>query len=182
VEKVPNCYRPGLLRGVYLLSKSPFSKRDPQRNTRLVWDETIRIMFDLFENVWGDKPEVVLDHCLDITLPVGQVWTLLHTLPDASVRLPFLSSALQVVIILLFLFILVLQLDVGFGRRVTWTSDLIIPPGHQMTFKDALHIVAQQLFLKITLPNWAMNLTAHTRKVNLAFNELKVPCFSRYLL
>ncbi|KAN0136291.1 cytochrome P450 monooxygenase [Lactarius tabidus] len=119
-----------------------------ERNTRLVWDETIRIMFDLFENVWGDKPEVVLDHCLDITLPV--------------------------VIILLFLFLLVLQLDVGFGRRVTWTSDLIIPPGHQMTFKDALHIVAQQLFLKITLPNWAMNLTAHTRKVNLAFNELKL--------
>jgi hypothetical protein len=30
-------------------------------------------MFDLFDNVWGDKPEIVLDHCVDITLPVGQV-------------------------------------------------------------------------------------------------------------
>jgi hypothetical protein len=100
------------------------------------------------------------------------------TLSDVSARLPFLLSALQVVIISVFLFILVLQLDVGFGRRVTWTSDLVVPPGHQMTFKDALHIVAQQLFLKITLPNWAMNLTAHTRKVNLAFNELKVPCLA----
>ena len=51
-----------------------------------------------------------------------------------------------------------------------------------MTFKDALHIVSQQLFLKITLPNWAMNLTAHTRKVNLAFNELKVLSLVNYLL
>ena len=53
--------------------KSPFSQRDPQRNTRLVWDETIRIMFDLFDNVWGDRPEIMLDHCLDITFPVGRV-------------------------------------------------------------------------------------------------------------
>ena len=28
-------------------------------------------MLDLFSNVWGDKSEVIVDHCLDITLPVG---------------------------------------------------------------------------------------------------------------
>ncbi|KAI9438703.1 cytochrome P450 [Lactarius indigo] len=110
-----------------------------ERNTRLVWDETIRIMFDLFDHVWGDNPEIVLDHCVDITLPIA-------------------------------LFVIGVA---GFGRRVTWTSDLIVPPGHQMTFKDALHILSANLGLKILLPNWAMNLTAHTRKVNLAFNELK---------
>ena len=99
MEKVPNSYRPGLLGGMHLLSKSLFFKRDPQRNTRLVWDETIRIMFDLFDNVWGDKPEIVLDHCLDITLPVGQARALPHNLSDASFRLLFLSSALQVDII-----------------------------------------------------------------------------------
>jgi hypothetical protein len=104
-----------------------------------------------------------------------QVWTFPYTLSDVFVRLPCLSLALQVVVILLFHFILTLRLDLGFGRRVTWTSDLVIPPGHQMTFKDALHIVAQQVFLKMALPNWAMNLTAHTRRVNLAFSELKVP-------
>ena len=27
-------------------------------------------MVDLFDNVWGDKSEVVVDHCLDVTLPV----------------------------------------------------------------------------------------------------------------
>ena len=25
---------------------------------------------DLFNNVWEDKSEIVVDHCLDITLPV----------------------------------------------------------------------------------------------------------------
>jgi cytochrome P450 len=45
------------------------AERDYQRNNKLVRDETIRIMMDMFENVWGDKSEVVVDHCLDITLP-----------------------------------------------------------------------------------------------------------------
>ncbi len=25
---------------------------------------------DLFDNVWGDRSEVVVDHCVDIALPV----------------------------------------------------------------------------------------------------------------
>ncbi|KAH8981652.1 cytochrome P450 [Lactarius akahatsu] len=110
-----------------------------ERNTRLVWDETIRIMFDLFDNVWGDSPEIVLDHCVDITLPIA-------------------------------LFVIGVA---GFGRRVTWTSDLSVPPGHQMPFKDALHIVSTNLILKMGLPNWAMKLTERTRRVNLAFDELR---------
>jgi len=110
-----------------------------ERNTRLVWDETIRIMFDLFDNVWGDKPEIVVDHCVDITLPIA-------------------------------LFVIGVA---GFGRRVTWTSDMIVPPGHQMTFKDALHISSANIFFKIILPNWTMNLTERTRKINLAVNELR---------
>jgi hypothetical protein len=49
---------------------SPCSECDHQRNNKLVWDETIRIMEDLFDNVWGDQSEIVVDHCVDITLPV----------------------------------------------------------------------------------------------------------------
>jgi hypothetical protein len=41
-----------------------------QRNNRLVWDETHLIMLDLFDNVWGDQKEIVIDHCVDITLQV----------------------------------------------------------------------------------------------------------------
>ena len=42
-----------------------------QKNYRLVWDETVMIMADLFDNVWGNRSEVVVDHCLDVTLQVG---------------------------------------------------------------------------------------------------------------
>ena len=41
-----------------------------KKNNKLVWDETIEIMKDMFDNVWGDRSEVVVDHCVDITLPV----------------------------------------------------------------------------------------------------------------
>ena len=50
-----------------------------------------------------------------------------------------------------------------------------------MTFKDALHISSTNLVSKIILPSWAMKLTERTRKVELAFNELEVPCPSQYL-
>ena len=66
----------------------------------------------------------------------------------------------------------------GFGRRVTWTSDLVVPPGHQMTFKDALHILSTNLVQKIIMPDWAMNLTKHSKTIELAFKEMKV-CYSK---
>ncbi|KAH9962276.1 cytochrome P450 [Lactifluus volemus] len=113
----------------------PFS----EKNNKLVWDETVNIMLDLFSNVWGDKSEVIVDHFLDITLPTA-------------------------------LFVIGIA---GFGRQVSWTSDLVIPPGHQMTFKDAIHILSSNLIMKILLPDWAQGATAHTRKVHLAFTELK---------
>ncbi len=43
----------------------------PQRNNKLVWDEALRVVNDMFENVWGDKDVVELDHVLDITIPVS---------------------------------------------------------------------------------------------------------------
>ena len=64
----------------------------------------------------------------------------------------------------------------GFGYRVTWITDTVVPPGHQMTFKDALHISSTNLLVKLALPDWAKYLTKHTRKVDLAFTELKVFC------
>jgi hypothetical protein len=56
-----------------------------QRNNVLVWDETVHIMNDLFDNVWGDRSEIVVDHCVDITLPVSP--RMAHTLP-VSQHLP----------------------------------------------------------------------------------------------
>ena len=70
----------------------------------------------------------------------------------------------------------------GFGRRFTWTSNLTVPPGHQMTFQDALRVSAENMTLKIMLPSWTMKLTERTRKINLAFNEVEVPVSTRYML
>ena len=68
----------------------------------------------------------------------------------------------------------------GFGRRVTWTTDLVVPPGHEMTFKDALHILSTNLIMKIILPEWTQNLTKHNRKIQQSFVELKVRYYERW--
>ena|SRR5260221_11212211 len=55
----------------------PRSECHHQKNNKLVWDETTRIMVDLFDNVWGDRSEIVVDHCLDVTLPVHFLYLML---------------------------------------------------------------------------------------------------------
>ena len=41
-----------------------------QRNNKLVWDETVEIMEDLFRDVWEYKESVTVDNALDITFQV----------------------------------------------------------------------------------------------------------------
>ncbi|KAF9060543.1 cytochrome P450 [Rhodocollybia butyracea] len=41
------------------------------RNNKLIWDESKKIMLDLFDNVWGSRDEIVLDHARSITLPIA---------------------------------------------------------------------------------------------------------------
>ena len=135
-------------------------------------------MNDLFDNVWGNKSEIVVDRCVDITLPVRVLWLSRSQSPNDSNRLRSSSSVSQVVMLRFSHYILMTaDTMIGFGSRATWSSDLVIPAGHQMTFKDALHILSTNLYLKIILPNWAMYLTKHTRKVDLAFAEMKVRYF-----
>ena len=44
--------------------------RDLQKNNKLVWDETVRILHDHFDNVWGPKDTVDIDNITDLTVPV----------------------------------------------------------------------------------------------------------------
>ena len=74
----------------------PKSEYDYQRNNKLVWDETTRILMDLFDNVWGDRSEIVEDHFLDITLPVCFL-CLTRTLVLITTRWRSSSSAAPVV-------------------------------------------------------------------------------------
>jgi hypothetical protein len=60
---------------------------DCQRNNKLVWDETILIMTGLFDDVWGGKSEIVVDQCVDITLPVRFLWLILYKWPNILTRL-----------------------------------------------------------------------------------------------
>ncbi|KAF8161203.1 cytochrome P450 [Crassisporium funariophilum] len=62
----------------------------------------------------------------------------------------------------------------GFGRSISWKDDTIVPHGHQMTFKDALHVVTSDFFFKLILPGWAMGLTERLRRTTLAFTELRL--------
>ncbi|KAF9048942.1 cytochrome P450 [Panaeolus papilionaceus] len=41
-----------------------------ERNNMLVWQETTRIMNELFDEEWKGQQSVTVDHCLDITLPI----------------------------------------------------------------------------------------------------------------
>ena len=66
------------------LCSSPDAEYDCQRNNKLVWDETVGIMVDLFDNVWGDRSEVVVDHCVDVTLPVRSLWFRSQSLPTSQ--------------------------------------------------------------------------------------------------
>ena len=69
------------------------------------------------------------------------------------------------------------DLSLGFGRSVSWKEDgAIIPPGHTMTYKDALHVTTNDFILKVALPGWALGLTPRLRKVKLGFEDLKVCC------
>ncbi|KIK59170.1 hypothetical protein GYMLUDRAFT_684483 [Collybiopsis luxurians FD-317 M1] len=113
------------------------------KNNKLIWNETIRIIGDLFENVWGPQDSVVVDHAVNITVPIS---------------LFALSAA-------------------AFGQRISWKDDKSIPPKHEMTFKGALHEVSMKAFVKFFVPEWAMGITALTRRVRLASEEL-----DRYML
>ncbi|KAG2139547.1 cytochrome P450, partial [Suillus cothurnatus] len=45
--------------------------RFSERNNRLVWDATTKIMLDLFDTVWAGQEEVVVNHTVDLTSPIA---------------------------------------------------------------------------------------------------------------
>ncbi|KAG5637048.1 hypothetical protein H0H81_005999 [Sphagnurus paluster] len=54
------------------ISAPAFSDVSP-RNNKMVWDETVKVMQSLFDDVWGDRETISIDHCGDITIPVSDV-------------------------------------------------------------------------------------------------------------
>lgn len=62
----------------------------------------------------------------------------------------------------------------GFGRGISWKADEITPPGYTMTFKESLHTVTTNVFIKLAVPRWAMGLTETFRQTDRAYDELRV--------
>ncbi len=59
--------------GVVCCLKGSQHLHSEQRNNRLVWKETIRLMQELLEEKWGDDPVVRIKDSKEITLSVSAV-------------------------------------------------------------------------------------------------------------
>ncbi|KAK0202482.1 cytochrome P450 [Desarmillaria ectypa] len=62
----------------------------------------------------------------------------------------------------------------GFGRKMNWQADSVVPPGHTMPFHDALRFMSTGIVLivlKTIIPLWAMGLTRKWARVRAAFDE-----------
>jgi hypothetical protein len=100
MEKVPKDCCSGIFRGTLRLRAQFVSNkadRDCKRNNRLVWDETSQVMTDLFDHVWGDSSEIVVDQFLDITVPVCIPMVQICPYTDIFTSWRFSSSVPQVV-------------------------------------------------------------------------------------
>ena len=51
--------------------QTPSDANPYQANNKLVWQETIDVMQELFEDVWGDKEEIIFDHALELPFKVS---------------------------------------------------------------------------------------------------------------
>ncbi|EJD46415.1 614/534 cytochrome P450 [Auricularia subglabra TFB-10046 SS5] len=110
-----------------------------ERNNSLVWDETVKVVQDMFKTPdWRDKDVVEIGHAVEVTLPI---------------TLFVISAA-------------------GFGRKVSWEDNEIVPTGHRMTFKEAVSISIANLLIKFAVPRWATFLRPKWREVIVAFDEL----------
>jgi hypothetical protein len=53
----------------------------------------------------------------------------------------------------------------------------VVPEGHQMSFKDALHNVSTYVQVKLIFPKWVYRFSKFLRSVQLSFDELQVRLF-----
>lgn len=65
----------------------------------------------------------------------------------------------------------------GYGYPFEWESSADVPPGHQMSFRDSIHVTLDNLVTLIAVPRWLLKLPIENfRRTELAYNE-----FGKYL-
>ena len=93
---------------------------------------------------------------------------------DLNLRSPSSSLVLQVIAIDFLLFCRMLKIT-AFGKEMTWNEDkTVMPKGHQVTMKDALHVVSSGIFAKIIFPDWSLQLTKRLQIIKISFEEFQV--------
>ena len=65
----------------------------------------------------------------------------------------------------------------GFGRRITWNEDKVLPPGYTMTFKDALYEASHRLLWRVIFPEWMLRWGTPTMRKFLRANEELEVCY-----
>lgn len=143
-------------------------------------------MLDLFDNFWGGKNEIIVDHCVDITLQVRPFGVTSFDFCVFNnfifkIALSVISVAGSYITCIILSFRLTSYFSLGFGQRISWKDDRAMLPNHKMTFKEALHIVSTDVYLRLLAPDWAMGLTERLKNVRLAFDELEVCSFRAFL-
>ena len=137
-------------------------------------------MQGLFNDLWANQDVISVNHVVDITLPVSSLIVILlqrlaSFLTRDSTDCTFCYWSCRYSHTITLLFFSFTDAFLGFGRIVSWKEDdTIIPPGHTMTYKDALHIATTDFIFKLMFPVWALGLTPRLRKVKLGFEELHV--------
>ena len=65
----------------------------------------------------------------------------------------------------------------GYGYQFDWEASGEIPPGHELSFKDSIHVTLDNLVTLIAVPSSLLNLPIeHLRKTKQAYQE-----FGKYL-
>ncbi|KDQ10000.1 hypothetical protein BOTBODRAFT_36620 [Botryobasidium botryosum FD-172 SS1] len=114
-----------------------------ERNNKLVWRETSRIIGEIFAD-WGDKEAVSINHIVDITLPLA-----LHVISAAGFGRP-----------------------ISWQDEVRSGAQGAIPAGHLMSYQEAIETVCKGVFTRLLVPSWAMGFRTRWRKIAVAFHEL----------
>ncbi|KAL1729695.1 cytochrome P450 [Schizophyllum commune] len=89
---------------------------------------------------------------------INDVWKNAKEVHVSDVQSVALSSALFVI---------------SFGRSISWTENEAVPPGHKMSFKEAMVCASTNVPLYFSTPDWVPGISEKLRRVRIAFDELE---------
>ncbi|KAJ8092148.1 hypothetical protein PM082_023972 [Marasmius tenuissimus] len=120
-----------------------------ERNNRMVWDESVLMMTQFFDEIWDTGDEGKEDVVVVVDNFVG----------------PCLQFGLRVIA------------AAGFGKRLSWTNHHTHTPAesnHALSFEETFQILSRDLYLKLLTPEWIPSITESLGRVRVAFLEMKM--------